>query len=89
VYASADEALSLEFVALLKNKSSPFRNELSLYKLIHGEFMEFGFIIILYVFVCMYCILYVLYIVCIVYCMYCFDLKWNSHVDSINVSLRN
>ena len=25
--------------------------------------------------------------VCIVYCMYCFDLKWNSHVDSINVSL--
>ena len=22
--------------------------------------------------------------VCIVYCMYCFDLKWNSHVDSIN-----
>ena len=41
--------------------------------------MEFGFIIILYVFVNMY--------VCIVYCMYCFDLKWNSHVDSINVSL--
>ena len=30
VYASADEALSPEFVALLKNKSSPFRNELSL-----------------------------------------------------------
>ena len=22
--------------------------------------------------------------VCIVYCMYCFDLKWYSHVDSIN-----
>ena len=41
--------------------------------------MEFGFIIILFVFVNMY----VLY-VCIVYCMYCFDLKWNSHVDSIN-----
>ena len=41
--------------------------------------MEFGFIIILYVFVNMY--------VCIVYCMYSFDLKWNSHVDSINVSL--
>ena len=38
--------------------------------------MEFGFIIILFVFVNMY--------VCIVYCMYCFDLKWNSHVDSIN-----
>ena len=38
--------------------------------------MEFGFIIILYVFVNMY--------VCIVYCMYCFDLKWNSHVDCIN-----
>ena len=25
--------------------------------------------------------------VCIVYCMYCFDLKWNSCVDGINVSL--
>ena len=40
--------------------------------------MEFGFIIILFVFVNMYVY------VCIVYCMYCFDLKWNSHVDSIN-----
>ena len=30
VYASAEEALSPEFVAVLKNKSSPFRKELSL-----------------------------------------------------------